>query len=121
MWKEGNILKQIDIFLKAIFLYFYINKIIFVFLLYTFFFLKIKLAKTLLPIFEGNEKAIKDIKRDDEALISFNDLVAVRCLLPAKMMFFHFDRPYIYNQTKSFRKTDTENYVKIYFNTFILF
>jgi len=69
-----------------------------------------KLAKTLLPIFEGNEKAIENIKKENEALISFNDLVARRCLLPGKLMYFHFDRPYIYNQTKKFRKTDNENY-----------
>ncbi|ORX43430.1 hypothetical protein BCR36DRAFT_415613 [Piromyces finnis] len=69
-----------------------------------------KLANTLLPIFEGNKDAIKNIKKENEALISFNDLVASRCLLPENMMYFHFDRPYIYNQTKSFRKTDKENY-----------
>ncbi|ORX87573.1 hypothetical protein BCR32DRAFT_289228 [Anaeromyces robustus] len=68
-----------------------------------------KLAKTLLPIFEGNEKAIKDIKKENEALISFNDLVATRCILPGDLMFFHFDKPYLFNQTKAFRKTD-ENY-----------
>jgi len=53
---------------------------------------------------------MKDIKREDEPLISFNDLVATRCLLPGDMMFFHFDRPYLYNQTKSFREKD-KNYV----------
>ncbi|KAL6617297.1 hypothetical protein U3516DRAFT_629731 [Neocallimastix sp. 'constans'] len=68
-----------------------------------------KLALTLLPIFEGDEQAMKDIKREDEPLISFNDLVATRCLLPGDMMFFHFDRPYLYNQTKSFREKD-KNY-----------
>jgi thioredoxin reductase len=68
-----------------------------------------KLALTLLPIFEGNEKAINDIKKENEALISFNDLVATRSLLPGDLMYFHFDRPYLYNQTKAFRKTD-KNY-----------
>jgi len=66
-----------------------------------------KLALTLLPIFEGNEKAIKNIKKENEALISFNNLVATKCILPCNLMFFHFDRPYLYNQTKTFRKTDS--------------
>ncbi len=79
-----------------------------------------KLAKTLLPIFEGDEKAITNIKKKDRALISFNDLVATRCLLPGNLMYFHFDRPYIYNQTKKFRKTDNENYVRNIFLFFLI-